>query len=181
MLVRKMVVKIPSRCRYRRANALFVEGGDLSLSGTLNGQLTIGTDRNIKILDNVRYAVNHYSPSFLTTTNILGLVAGEYILVGPGAPADIEVEAYLVSLQTTLVPMIYETMAGGTIEIFGGFTQRAPCPIFVSAVAAGNQIYPLDLAYDKRLASGKLFPPWFPDIRDECGAVYRKYWWTESK
>ena len=174
--------------------AIYVGGvdGDVSLSGTLNGQLTIGTNLNINIRGDIKYVADPLQSGNIDTTNVLGLVAGRSLQVDADALAaglnNIEVDAYIVALQRNIIPgkpvppkIVPATVSGGrALQIVGGITEDVPWPIFVSG--SNEQIYGMDVAYDKRFAKKvtPLVPPVFTAISGECGTMYRKISWKEN-
>ncbi len=157
--------------------ALFVTGakaGDnLWISGTLKGQLTVGTNRDLIITDNITYSSDPViNPN---STDMLGLIAEKDVVISQAAPSNLTVQASVLALDDTFY---VENWAGvgpkGKLNIYGGLIQdaRGPIGLFNSNT---NQIisgYSKNYVYDPRLRN--MPPPWFPTTGDYVGLSWRE-------
>jgi type II secretory pathway pseudopilin PulG len=146
-------------------NALFVEGGDLSISGTLNGQLSAGTNRNVVIPDNLTYNTDpRTNPN---STDMLGLIAERDVVISENAPYNLSVEASIMALGNSfIVENWWQPPAKGTLSTYGGIIQdeRGPVGTFNSATNQKASGYTKDYHYDPRL--GRTAPPFYPTTGD---------------
>jgi len=159
--------------------ALFVSDGYVDVSGTLNGQLTIGTNRSIYIVGNLIY---HDHPSVNpSSTDIMGLVAQNNVYVDQYAPFDISIDAYIVALNTSFGVENYASGLKGVISLYGGITQyrRGPVGTFNSNTGERVSGYSKNYNYDPRLSG--MAPPYFPPARSAEGwIIYIKTLYSES-
>ena len=150
--------------------AVFVEGGDVEVSGVLNGALSIGTNKDIIITDNVLY---HDDPrTNPDSQDRLGLIAERDILVSKDAPYDIEIHASLMALGDSFqVEEWWNPPAKGTLTIYGGVIQknRGPVGTFDARRGTRRSGYSKNYVYDERLRD--LPPPFYPSTGDYIQAV----------
>lgn len=160
--------------------ALFVDGGDLTVSGTLNGRVTAGSSGNIVIPDNMLYAADPaVDPS---SDDMLGLISETNVIVSSGAPYDISIYA---SIAATGIATASETDGSFTVEnwwigppkgvltIYGGLIQirRGPVGTFDPSDNSKVSGYDKNYHYDSR---ARYSPPnWFPttDIYETLSSV----------
>jgi len=140
--------------------------GDVKLSGTLNGQLTIASEDDIIIVGNVQY---HVYPG---GNDVLGLVADNDVavyhpLTGGGANAagsltDPIIDAAILSLNHSFYVQNWSQGAPlGTLQINGLITQefRGPVGTFSGSPPVIVSGYNKNYNYDTRLKY--LSPPYF--------------------
>ncbi|MBU4589880.1 MAG: hypothetical protein KKG01_03045 [Candidatus Omnitrophica bacterium] len=145
--------------------ALFVNGGDLTISGTLNGQLSVGTNRNIVIPDNIIY--NNDPRVDPTSTDTLALIAERDTVISMGAPYDLEINASIMALGNSFtVENYWEGPAKGTLTVYGGIIQdeRGPVGTFNASTNTKVSGYTKDYQYDTRLMTNP--PPFYPTTGD---------------
>jgi len=145
--------------------ALFVTTGDVTISGTLNGQLTVGTDRSIVVSDNVTYNTDpRVDP---TSTDTLGLIAERDVVISRNAPHDVEVDASVMALGDSFtVEQYWRGPAKGTLTVYGGIIQdeRGPVGTFNPSTNTKVSGYTKDYQYDARLMTDP--PPFYPTTGD---------------
>jgi len=145
--------------------ALFVTGGDLTVSGTLNGSLTMGTNRDIVIADNIVY---HDDPRVNPDSqDSLGLIAERDIIVDKNAPYDVEIDASLMALGDSFqVENWWVGPAKGTLTVYGGIIQKNRGPVGTFNPATNQKVsgYSKDYQYDSRLKDNP--PPYYPTTGD---------------
>lgn len=160
-------------------NSIFVENGYVDISGTLNGQLTVGTNRSIYIVNSILY--QHDPRTDPLSTDILGLVAQNNVYVDANAPYNIEIDAYIVALNTSFGVENYTGPLKGVLTIYGGITQerRGPIGTFNSSTNEKISGYTKDYNYDTRLNS--MAPVYFPPAVDSNNRIiYLKILWSED-
>lgn len=153
--------------------ALFVTGGDLTVSGTLNGRLSMGTNRNVVIADNVTYAddprVNQNSD------DMLGLIAERDVVVSIGAPANLEVDASVMALGNSfIVENWWQGPPKDTLTVYGGIIQRERGPVGTFSGSTGQKLsgYSKDYNYDPRLVNSP--PPFYPTTGDYISLSWKE-------
>lgn len=150
--------------------ALFITGGDLTVSGTLNGSLTMGTDRDIVIADNTVY---HDDPRVNSDSqDSLGLIAERDVLVSKDAPYNVEVNASVMALGDSFqVERWWVGPAKGTLTVYGGIIQKNRGPVGTFNPATNQRVsgYSKDYQHDSRL--GENPPPYYPTTGDYVKAA----------
>jgi len=155
--------------------------GNVTVQGTVNGQLTIAADQNINISGNVAY--NSDPRTNPNSTDMLGLVANQNITViqasafandGP----KLEVSGVLVALQGSFqVDQWWVNMGNATTAVMDQYGSlinyvcgaTGEMDLSGNLLGGWNQIQ----SYDKRL--GSMAPPGFPPMVNNAGnAVYTK-------
>ena len=144
--------------------ALFVNAGNLTISGTLNGQLTVGTNRNIIIPDNLVY--NNDPRIDPSSTDMLGVIAERDVIIDQDAPYDLEINVSLMALGNSFLVERWWEGLKGTLTLYGGVIQdyRGPVGTFNSDTNTKISGYTKDYHYDPRLASTS--PPYYPTTKD---------------
>jgi len=143
--------------------ALFVNNGTLNISGTLNGRLTAGSSRDINIPNNIIYANNpRINPA---STDTLGLISEEDIMISSNAPSNLEIDASIMALNTSF--MLEDWWVGpakGTLTIFGGIIQKQRGPVGTFSGLIKVSGYSKNYNYDQRLLNSP--PPFIPTTGD---------------
>jgi len=143
--------------------ALFVNSGTLNISGTLNGRLTAGASRDIIIPNNIIYANDpRVHP---TSTDTLGIISEEDIMINSSAPANLEIDASLMALNTSFMLQNYWVgPARGTLSVFGGIIQNQRGPVGTFSGTTKVSGYSKNYNYDQRLLNSP--PPYVPTTGD---------------
>ena len=146
--------------------AFYVDGKDIHVKGTVHGQLTVGTNQNIWLDNDVVYKDDpRYGPS----TDMLGLVAGQTLWItdnadNRGPNNDFILMACVFSRTDGLWVQNYSsgpvrgrlTTVGSQVAKVGGYTGQfsGDPPIIIHGYAPGGTYY------DERLMLAA--PPYFP-------------------
>jgi hypothetical protein len=144
--------------------AFYVNNGDVTVQGTLKGQLTIATNQNLWISGNIRYNTDPRTDS--TSTDLLGLVANTSVTVKQSAPSNLEIDAYIIALNGAFQLENFSTGGyKGDMVQYGGLMNQSCGPTGVidshGVIIDGyNQLQ----YYDKRLQNTA--PPWFTAAKD---------------
>jgi hypothetical protein len=158
--------------------ALYVNNGDMNISGILSGQLTVGTNNNIYITGNLLYANDpRTNPS---STDIMGIVSQNNVIIDSGAPYNLEIDGYIVALNTSFSLENYASGMKGTLVLYGGVTQVERGAVGTANANTGQKAsgYTKDYNYDERFQN--VAPAYFPPARDANGRiVYTKTLWQE--
>jgi Tfp pilus assembly protein PilX len=156
--------------------------GNVTVQGTVNGQLTVAADQNVYISGSIAY--NSDPRTNPLSTDIVGLVANQNItVIEASAPTQLELSAILVALQGSFQVDQWSVFRGNAktavMDQFGSLINYVTGPtgemdMSGNLLGGWNQIQ----AYDKRLAT--LAPPGFPPVVDNSGnGVYNKVSITE--
>jgi len=154
---------------------LFVNNGDLNISGIMNGQLTAATNRNINIVGDTFY--NNDPVTDPASTDILGLIAERDISVARSAPFNVNIDACILALGS-FGAEVWNSQLRGTLNIYGSIAQDVRGIIGQFNNSGRVSGYTKNYIYDQRLNSS--MPPFFPMLRDIIGWSYIKVSWNES-
>lgn len=139
-------------------------GASLTISGTLNGSLTAGAQRDIIIPTNIVYADDpRINPA---SDDVLGLIAERDVIITQGAPNDLEIDASIMALDTSFMRDNWSQGLKGTLTVYGGIIQDERGPVGTFNGGTGQKIsgYSKDYTYDTRLLNTP--PPFFPTTGD---------------
>ena len=114
---------------------IYVEDGDVEVSGILDGRLTIvsagdTTGGNIKIVNNITYQNPDIEPSETASNDMLGLIAENDIVILDSAPDIVTVDAVMVAKNGSIGYEYWDGggMGGGkskgTITVNGSLIQK---------------------------------------------------------
>ncbi len=153
--------------------AIFVNSGNATVSGTVNGQVTVGTSRDVIIANNLRYADNpRVHPQ---SDDVLGLMAEQNVVVSQSAPANVTLEASVMALNTSFtVENWWQGPPKGTLTVHGGIIQKQRGPVGSFNGSTGQQVsgYAKDYSYDARLSN--LSPPFYPTTGAYEGVLWQE-------
>jgi len=145
--------------------ALFVNDGSLTVSGTLNGRLTVGASINVYIPSSIVYASD---PLVNTDSDdTLGIISEQDIVIPNNASTDLEINACLMALNTSFYLQDWSSVgAKGTLDVFGGIIQKERGPVGTFNASTGQKLsgYSKEYSYDSRLATSP--PPFMPTTGD---------------
>ena len=154
--------------------AVFVNGGNLTVLGTLKGQVTLGTSDTIIVANSVRYACDPLTDT--SCADVLGLVAEQNVVVSQAAPSDVTIQASIMALNESFaVENWWVGPPKGTLSVLGGMIQsrRGPVGTFSGSTGATLSGYSKNYRYDTRLAT--MAPPFYPTTTQ-----YRAIMWQEG-
>lgn len=138
------------------------EPGDITVSGPkgMKGQMTLVSDRDIKIVDHIKYKTDPMNNP--DANDKLGLIAKRDTLIQKAAPNNVFVYAHIFCRDGGFG--VYEYNKGsyrGTLTIYGGIANLIRNP-----VATGTSTgYTKDYIYDGRFAHSP--PPYYPRLTDQ--------------
>ncbi len=154
--------------------AIFVNGGNASVSGKLGGQLTIGTSRDLIITNNLRYANNPQTNP--QSNDVLGLIAEGNVVIAQTAPYNLQVQASIMALNTSFsVENWWVGPPKGVLNVYGGIIQKNRGAVGTFSSSTGQKLsgYSKDYWFDTRLAN--LAPPFYP-----TSGQYQLVSWQEN-
>lgn len=145
--------------------ALFVNSGSLTISGTLNGRLTVGASSDIILPTNIVYADNpRTNPN---SDDVLGMIAERDVVILDHAPANLAIDGCIMALDTSfMMENWWQGPPKGTLTVYGGIIQEERGPVGTFNGSTGQKIsgYSKDYSYDTRLLSNP--PPFMPTTGD---------------
>ncbi len=147
---------------------IYVTGGSATVQGTLNGQLTVGSDREIYISGNLMY--NSDPRTNPASTDLLGLVARNNITVtAASAPSNLELDAVLVALTGSFQVDQWWVSGKGNMIQYGSLVNNycGPTGVFDPSTGTLYGGYNQLQYYDTRLKTN--IPPAFPPATDSTG------------
>lgn len=142
--------------------AIFVQGG-LSVSGTVKGAVSVGSNSNITVTNNILYSDDpRINPN---STDKLGLIAEAHVIIPQSAPNDLEIDASIMALNTSFTLQNFsQGPPKGTLTIYGGLIQKNRGPVGTFSGTTKVSGYSKDYEYDTRLAASP--PPYNPTTGD---------------
>ncbi|MBU4346540.1 MAG: hypothetical protein KKH29_04345 [Candidatus Omnitrophica bacterium] len=147
--------------------ALFVTGGNLTVSGTLDGRLTMGTNRDVIVANSITYSDDpRDNPPQDPSDDMLGLIAERDVVISQDAPDNVTVEASIMALGDSFT---VEDWWGGdpkdTLTVYGGIIQNERGPVGTFNPITGERTgYLKDYNHDPRLLIEP--PPFYPTTGD---------------
>jgi hypothetical protein len=144
--------------------ALFVEGGDLIISGTLQGGLTAGASDNVVVAGNLLYATD---PRITSSNDMLALISENNVIVSSSAGHDVSILGTVIATNGSfMVENWHVGPAKGTLEVYGGIIQTTRGPVGTFSSWTGQRIsgYEKDYHYDSRFWYNP--PDWIPTTGD---------------
>lgn len=147
---------------------------DIHVKGSFNGQMTIYTEKDIWIDDDIKYADNPLTNP--NSDDLLGLVAKNFINITDNAAnsGDVTIQASMLAITGSYRAENYNTRSpGGTIYLTGSVAQshRGPVGTFNWWGTLQSGFYK-NYKYDDRL--NLLAPPNFPTVTENLRLVE---WW----
>ena len=150
--------------------AVFVNQGNLTVSGTVSGQLTLGTSNDVILNNAVRYANDPQQIS--TSTDLLGLVAEQNVVVSQSAPYDMTIQASVMALNESFtVESWWQGPPKGTLNVLGGLIQKRRGPVGTFSGTQKASGYSKNYVYDTRLMS--MSPPFYPTTTQYVDALWQ--------
>ena len=136
--------------------------GNILVSGTLNGKLSIVSGSEIYVLEDILYSVPPENP---VCTDTLGLIAADNVMIAKDSPAggSLEIDATIMAFDGSFSVQNYQDIpVMGELTVYGGIIQNRRGPIGTFSNQAGQQLsgYIKDYHYDVRMRDNP--PPYFP-------------------
>lgn len=171
-------------------NGMLLVKGDVSIKGTVKGQLTVVTTGNINIAGDILYAdsdANGKPPA--GSKNLLGLVSGRNIIVKVAASNNsgkgygkggkkgngVKINAAILALGTSFTVEKYnQGTPRGLLTIYGSLSQKVRGPVGTFTQFGTATGFDKDYHFDPRLAVTP--PPYFPTT-----GQYEVFSWRESE
>jgi len=164
-------------------NGLVYVNGSCTVSGIIDGQVSVVNNATIDIVDNLLYAGSSGGVPLPDCDDILGLVASTRVGIVDNVPngTDITIHAHMMSMNNmaSLVENYSQGSPRGTLTIHGGLAQDKWGPVGTGYYDYDGTFHVLtgyerDFHYDWRLRT--LLPPGYDSIIFKGGALDRLVW-----
>ncbi|MFH1689130.1 MAG: PilX N-terminal domain-containing pilus assembly protein [Candidatus Eisenbacteria bacterium] len=152
-------------------NGIVYGSGQFTVSGIVDGQVTLASNDIMSIVDDITYADSDANGPRPGCDDILGLIAGSKLRVVDNVPngTDCVIHAHMIAVanQASLVEYYDQGVPRGTLTIYGGMAQDKWGPVGTGYYdAEGNFVvltgYERDIHYDWRLRT--ILPPGYEYI-----------------
>ncbi|MDD5584158.1 MAG: DUF4900 domain-containing protein [Candidatus Omnitrophica bacterium] len=143
------------------------------VSGTVAkaSQVTISSERNIVISDNLMYEEYSTTPSLNATayTNLLGLLSwGGDVIIGTSAPNDLDIHAVIMAVHGAFTVDNYRTRSpSGDVNLLGGVISDTYGAFGTFSGTTQVSGYGRNFIYDTRMLYD-MSPPYYPTTTDFC-------------
>ncbi len=153
-------------------NGVMYVNGSAFVQGTLKGALTLISSDDMYVTDDVRYSTDPGDPS---CDDRLGLISDKNVVIPYTAPNDLEIDAAIMALDSSLYFQYYPYYMKGTLTVYGGIIQeyRGPVGTFYASSGTKASGYNKDYSYDYRFLDTP--PPYFPGTE----RYSQISWWEE--
>ena len=159
-------------------NGTIVGTGKVTVSGTIDGRLTIGSLTDIYIIDNVLYENTNLS----TTNDVLGLVADNDVIVADNTAnrSDCEIDASIFARRGSFAAESHDHGdPRGLLRLLGSVVQNTRGAVGTFSGSNLQTGYYKRYRYDTRLSDDNFRPPSYPGF-------YRKTykiagWWENVR
>jgi Tfp pilus assembly protein PilX len=166
-------------------NGIVYVDGEVELSGVLDGELTIVSSENMKIMDDILYRDRNENGPTPYCDDLLGLVSGANIIIWDSAANanDCEIHAHMICPDGVLRAKRWNSLGPtGTLRIRGGIVQKMRGPVGRVEIVGGELVlvsgYRKDYRYDDRLAWSR--PPGYGFLdMSTPGFAYTRLAWRE--
>jgi cytoskeletal protein CcmA (bactofilin family) len=154
-------------------NGLVYVKGDVRIKGTLNGEVTVISTKNMYITDDIVYQSSDSNGKPLPgSDDVLGLISLKNIVIADNAPNrdNVIINAAILSLDQSFTVQNYTSgEPRGNLTIWGSLSQKVRGPVGTFGWW-GYTGYKKDYHYDNRFVSTP--PPYFP----VTGQYHFNYW-----
>jgi hypothetical protein len=153
-----------------KSGIIYLEGG------TVTGPLTVASESDMYIENNITYTHNPVTTP--TSTDALGLISQDNIWVDSGAPNSLTIDAAMIAAGTSsggtgsFGAVNYTSRSAGTLTVYGGIVQEIRGAV-ATVNGSGNVLtgYAKNYSYDPRFLTTP--PPNYPVI---AGKVNFSQW-----
>ena len=160
-------------------NGTILGTGKVSIRGTLDGKLSIGSLTDIVVTDDILYEQNPLSG---TSDDMLGLVAEQNVIVADNAAnnTNVEINASIFARTGSFTAEHYNSRpVSGTLKVIGAIIQNARGAVGTFSGSTINSGFSKRYNYDPRLADPSVRPPFFPGFYRKTFAIAN--WWENVR
>jgi hypothetical protein len=160
-------------------NGALLATGKVNVEGTLDGKLTLASMTNVVVQNDVKYERN---PRFVTSDDLLGLVAENNVIVADNAAnhADCEIHASIFARTGSFTAENYNSLPlCGELRVLGSIVQNTRGAIGTFSGSSLNHGFSKRYRYDDRLADQTYRPPYYPGYYVATYAITN--WWESYR
>jgi len=160
-------------------NGALVGSSRVHVKGTLDGRLTIGSQGNVIIEDDVLYEQN---PMAGSSNDLLGLVANQNVLVADNTPnnSNCIVQACIFARTGSFIAENYNTRGiAGELRLLGSIVQDERGAVGQFSGSVLNSGFSKRYRFDTRLNDPSFRPPYYPGYYVKTLAITN--WWESYR
>lgn len=160
-------------------NGALLATGKVNVEGTLDGKLTIASQTNVVVQNDVLYEQN---PRFTTSDDVLGLVAEANVIIADNAAnnSNCEVHASIFTRTGSLTAENYNSRpVSGELRILGSIVQKVRGAVGTFSGSTLMSGFSKRYRYDTRLQDGAFRPPYYPGFYVSTYAITN--WWESYR
>lgn len=160
-------------------NGALLSTGKLNVEGTLDGKLTLASQTNVVIQNDVLYERN---PRFTTSDDVLGLVAENNVIVAQNAAnnSNCEIHGSIFCRTGSFSAENYNTRPiSGELKVLGSIVQDTRGAVGTFSGSTLNSGFSKRYRYDDRLSDQAFRPPFYPGYYVATYAITN--WWESYR
>ncbi len=160
-------------------NGAILATGKANVEGTLDGKLTIASQTNVVVQNDVLYERN---PRFMTSDDVLGLVAEVNVIVADNAAnrSNCEIHGSIFTRTGSFTAENYNSLPlTGELRVLGSIVQQTRGAVGTFAGSSLNHGFSKRYRYDTRLADQNFRPPFYPGYYVSTYAITN--WWESYR
>jgi hypothetical protein len=160
-------------------NGALLGTGQVNVEGTLDGKLTIASQTNVYIHNDVLYERN---PRVGASDDVLGMVANQNVVVKDNAAnrSNCEIHASIFTRDGSFTAENYNSLPlCGELKVLGSIVQKTRGAVGTFAGSTLKTGFSKRYRYDDRLADQTFRPPFYPGYYVNCYAITN--WWESYR
>jgi hypothetical protein len=165
-------------------NGLILSDGNVSISGVLDGKVSVASLQSIKVTDDCTYERN---PRLGASDDVLGLIAANNVIIADNTANHTSCAVYgsTFTLTGSLVAENLNSLPNcGNLTIYGSVIQNTEQEVGVYKAKGGGKSslqkgFWKDFRWDPRLADANNTPPFFPGYGVKAYAISN--WWESYR
>lgn len=160
-------------------NGVILGTARVNVEGTLDGKLTVSSQTSVYVQNDVLYERN---PRFVTSDDVLGLVAEQNVVVANNAANNnhCEIHGSVFARTGSLMAENYNTRPiAGELRLLGSIVQDTRGAVGTFSGSTLNSGFSKRYRYDDRLADQSFRPPFYPGYYVSTYAITN--WWESYR
>lgn len=160
-------------------NGALLATGKVNIEGTLDGKLTVASQTNVMIQNDVLYEKN---PRYTTSDDVLGLVSEGNVIVADNAAnnSNCEIHGSIFTRTGSFLAENYNSRpVSGELRVLGSIVQQTRGAVGTFSGSTLNSGFSKRYRYDTRLTDGDFRPPYYPGYYVSTYAITN--WWESYR